>query len=247
MSLPPIIRALGAQLVVLAVLALLRALIPAQTPILLWIALQAAGAAAIGRRLGLGKYWILFQIALPLAMAWQMGHSAHLRVYPTILAILFLIYGGGILTRVPLYLSGPPAWRAIVDLIPEDRDIVFVDLGAGLGGPLAYIAKHRPRATLLGVEASPLVWLIGRLRTMRLKPQPRFRFGSIWKTDLRDVDIVFAFLSPAPMPELWAKVRREMRQGSAFISHSFEVPGQTPENRIPLPGREGAALLVYRL
>jgi len=247
MSLPPILRALGAQLVVLAALALLRTLVWAQTPILLWVVLQALGASALGRRWGLGNYWTLFQIALPSAIAWQMGHSVPFWVYPTILAILFLIYGGGILTRVPLYLSGPPAWRAILELIPENRDIVFVDLGAGLGGPLVHIAKQRPRAALIGVEASPLVWLIGCLRTMPFKSRRRFRFGSLWKTDLREANIVFAFLSPAPMPELWAKVRREMRPGSVFISHSFEVPGKTPDARIPLPGRKGAALLVYNL
>jgi hypothetical protein len=150
-------------------------------------------------------------------------------------------------TRVPLYNSRRSAWKALTDLVPEDEDVAFIDLGAGLGGPLAHIARHRPRATLLGVEASPLVWLAGWLRTLRFAPRCRFRFGSIWKADLRGAHIVFAFLSPAPMPALWAKARREMRQGSLLVSHSFEAPRQEPERRIPLPGRKGAALLLYRM
>ncbi|MDR0498546.1 MAG: hypothetical protein LBH03_02280, partial [Holophagales bacterium] len=163
--LPPILRAIGAQLIVLTVLAFLRILLPFQTPILLWISLQAVGAAAMGRIWLPGPYWALFQIALPMALAWQTGHPAPLWVYPTLFAILLLIYGGGIFDRVPLYNSGLPAWKALVELIPESEDTRFVDLGAGLGGPLSYVAAHRPRAALLGVEASPLVWLIGWLRT----------------------------------------------------------------------------------
>jgi hypothetical protein len=243
--LPPILSALGAQIIVLAMLALLRMLVPFQTPILLWISLQAVGAAAVGRIWLPGPYWALFQIALPMALAWQTGHTAPIWVYPTMFAILLLIYGGGIFDRVPLYNSGLPAWEALVEFIPEGENTRFIDLGAGLGGPLSYIAVRRPKAVLLGVESSPLVWLIGWLRTMRFIPRCSFRLGSIWKTDLREANIVFAFLSPAPMTALWAKARREMRSDALLISHSFEIPGQTPCDKIPLPGKKGAALLIY--
>jgi SAM-dependent methyltransferase len=229
------------------VLVLLRLVVPWQTPALPWALLQALGAALLGRRWSLGPYWTLFQLALPLLVYWQAGHSVPLWVYPALLAALFLIYGGGMFTRVPLYNSRRSAWRALADLVPGDKDVFFVDLGAGLGGPLAYIARHRPHARLLGVEASPLVWLVGWARTLRFAPRCRFRFGSIWKADLRGADVVFAFLSPAPMPALWAKARREMRPGSLLVSHSFEAPGQAPELRTPLPGRKGAALLLYRM
>jgi hypothetical protein len=49
------------------------------------------------------------------------------------------------------------------------------------------------------------------------------------------------------MPALWAKVRREMKPGSRLVSHSFEVPGETPHRTIPVQGREGARLLVWDL
>jgi len=245
--LSPIFRALGTQLIVLVVLIPLRILIPFQTPILFWVSLQAVGAAAVGRIWLPGPYWALFQIGLPMALAWQTGHSVPIWVFPTLFAILLLTYGGGIFDRVPLYNSGLPAWEALVEMIPENENTKFVDLGAGLGGPLSYIAAHRPRTVLLGVESSPLVWLIGWLRTLRFVPRCRFRLGSMWKTDLRDADIVFAFLSPTPMAALWAKARREMRPDALLISHSFEILGQRPFDQIPLPGKKGAALLVYRV
>ena len=247
MNPPPILRALASQTAVFAILMALRGFVMFHAPIPLWVSLQALGSAVLGRRLGLGPYWMLFQIVLPLSLAFHLGHSVPLWLYPSLLAILLLIYGGGLFSRVPLYNSRLEAWDALSDLIPENEDFTFIDLGAGLGGPLAHIAKHRPRAMLLGIEASPLVWLIGWLRTLRYKPRCVFRFGSIWKADLSDAQMVYAFLSPAPMHALWSKVRREMGSGSLFVSHSFEAPGQIPDRRIPLPGKKGSALLVYRI
>jgi hypothetical protein len=195
----------------------------------------------------LGPYWLLFQLALPIAVWAHFAFDLPIWAYPAALAALLLVYGGGITSRVPLYNSGRAAWEALLDFVPQDREAVFIDLGAGLGGPLAHIARHRPKAILYGSEASPLVWLAAWLRTLRYRPRCAMRYGSIWKTDIRDADIVYAFLSPAPMPQLWGKARREMKPGALLISHSFEAPGQTPLKRIPLPGRKGAALLVYEV
>ena len=96
------------------------------------------------------------------------------------------------------------------------------------------------------MEASPLTWLVAWLRCLPHK-NARIRLGSLWRTDLAEFDVAYAFLSPVPMPALWAKVRREMRPGSRFISHSFEVPGAAPHRVIPVEGRHGARLLVFDL
>ena len=241
----PVLHALRVQFACLAVLAAIRYLIPAQVSVLIWVLLQSIGAGALSRWWGMRPYWVFIQIALPFAIWGHFALTIPVWLYPLFLLILLLIYGGSIASRAPLYNSGPACWKALVDMIPDSDGTTFIDLGAGLGGPLAYIARHRQQAVLLGVEASPLVWLIGRLRTMRFRDKCTFRLGSLWKTDLREADVVYAFLSPAPMPELWAKVRREMRPGKLLISHSFEVPGQVPARRIPLPGRPGACILVY--
>ncbi|OQA30540.1 MAG: hypothetical protein BWY56_02482 [Acidobacteria bacterium ADurb.Bin340] len=49
------------------------------------------------------------------------------------------------------------------------------------------------------------------------------------------------------MPRLWAKACAEMRPGTLLVSHTFEIPGVAWEARLPLPGRPGAALLLYRI
>lgn len=246
-SWPPVLRALAAQALALLFLMLLARALPGRLPLWGWALLQGLLATALGAAWGLGAWWGLFQLLLPLAALWQLGHSVPSWIYPGLLLGLLLVFGGGLRSRVPLYNSGLPAWERLLALIPEGEAHRVVDLGAGLGGPLAYLARRRPQARFLGVEASPLVWLCAWLRTLPLRRNCRIRAGSLWKLDLGEFDLVFAFLSPAPMPSLWDKALREMRPGSLLVSHSFEVPGVQPEAREPLPGRPGACLLHYRI
>lgn len=243
---PPVLRALVAQAATFALLFLLAPLLP-RLPFWAWPALQGALAAALATWWGLGSGWRFFQFLLPFALLWQMGHPVPGWIYPSLLVGLLLVFGGGLLTRVPLYNSGPEAWEHLLALLPKGEAQRVADLGAGLGGPLAFLARHRPACRFTGVEASPLVWLIAWLRTLPLRQNCRILPGSLWKLDLSSFDLVFAFLSPAPMGELWKKVLREMRPGTLLVSHSFEVPGLRAERRIPLAGRPGACLLLYRV
>jgi len=244
---PPVLRALAAQALAFVLLLALARVLPGRIPFWCWPLLQGLLAAALGAAWGLASWWGFFQLLLPFALAWQLGSSLPGWVYPLLLLGLLLVYGGGILTRVPLYNSGPAAWEHLLALVPEEAPLRMADLGAGLGGPLAFLARRRPQARFLGVEASPLVWLVAWLRTLPLRGNCRLLLGSLWRVDLRPFELVFAFLSPAPMSALWEKALEEMRPGTLLVSHSFEVPGVHPERRIELPGRPSACLLLYRI
>lgn len=240
----PILRALLAQALAF-VLALGLQALGFRGPGWAWVLIQGGMAAALGRFWGLRGWWTGFQLLLPLALAWQAGTRIPGWVYPALLLTWGSIYGGGLLTRVPLYLSSRPAWEALEGLLPPEPG-TFVDLGAGLGDPLAWLARRHPDWRFRGVEASPLSAFIAKLRVLG-RPNCRVRLGSLWREDLADCQVLHAFLSPAPMAELWAKACREMPEGSRFISHSFAVPGLEAEARLPLPGRPGACLWVYRV
>jgi len=243
------VRALGAQVLVFVVLLALSRLLPPlrALPTWAWLLAQGGGAAILGLLWGLGPWWRLFQVLLPFALAWQTLHQVSPWFYPALIVVLLLLYGGGMLTRVPLYNSNRAAWEALLGLLPEGAALRMADLGAGLGGPLRFLAERRPEAQFLGVEASPLVWLLAWLRTRPVRANCALRLGSLWKLDLGAFDIVYAFLSPAPMPELGRKAFTEMAPGTLLVSHSFAIPGLQPEQTIPLPGRPGACLLVYRI
>ncbi len=244
---PPVMRALIAQALVFLLLLVLAAFLGKRLPFWAWPLLQGVLAAGLGGAWGLARGWACFQFVLPWGVVWQASHPAPDWVYPGLLLGLVLVFGGGLLTRVPLYNSSRGAWQALLALIPEDEPWVVVDLGAGLGGPLAFLAKRRPRASFVGVEASPLVWLAAWLRTLPVRRNCRIRLGSLWSQPLAECQMVYAFLSPIPMPGLWAKATAEMSTGALLVSNTFAVPGVPPEREIPLSGRRDARLWVYRI
>ncbi len=246
-SWPPVFRAFLAQAAAFGLLELvLRAgLLPRALPGAGVVLLVGVLAVAAGRGLGLGPGWVPFLAGFPWLVAMLLRHPPPGWVWPAALGALLLVYGGGILTRVPLYNSGRAAWAALLALLPPGP-VALVDLGAGLGGPLAFLARARPEGRFVGVEASPLTCLAAWARTLRHRRNCRVRWGSLWGEDLGAYDVVYAFLSPAPMPALWAKAAREMKPGSLLVSHTFAVPGHEPERRIPLPGRRDACLFVWR-
>lgn len=160
--------------------------------------------------------------------------------------LLFLVYRGALSGQVPLYFSGRRAARALIELCAASPPARFIDLGGGIGSVVCPLARALGNSEIVGVENAHIPWLIGRLRTRRLA-NCRWLMGDLWQTPLGDADVVYAFLSPAPMAELWLKVKREMRPGSLFISNSFAVPGVEASFVIELGATDGARLYGYRL
>lgn len=161
---------------------------------------------------------------------------------------LLLVYWNAHGERVPLYLSNTTthaALRAILEReAGEGRRVA--DLGSGLGGALRAMAEAPCVAEAVGFETAPLPWLISRMRFWR-HPRIRLRRTSFWNERLTDFDVVYAFLSPVPMPRLWAKLVREARRPMLLISNSFAVPDVEPDEVIELEDARRTELYLYRL
>lgn len=160
--------------------------------------------------------------------------------------LLLLVYRGALSGQVPLYLSNPASVAAIASRIPANQRITLIDLGAGIGSSLIPLARLRPDCHFVGVENAPLTWLIGWFRT-RGQQNLDWRWGSLWQASLGEADIVYAFLSPVPMPDLWDKARAEMRPGTLFLSNTFAVPEVEPEFVIDVDCTPARPLYGYRL
>jgi hypothetical protein len=250
-SLPPIAIVIAIQL--LAGLLAYAALVVLGRPASMWPVVIGAGmlAALLSQLAGLEPWWVIIQLLFaPLLLAallldWPAW------VYLALFLALALIYWSTLRTRVPLYLSNAGTWQAVAALLPAPqagRTIRFADLGSGLGGLLCHLAAARPDIEFEGLELAPLpVWLSQIRVAMAGRRNVRIRWGSFWSRNIADFDVVFAFLSPVPMAELFAKVQREMRAGSLFVSCAFEVPGATPDQVIELPSPRQPRLLVWQI
>ena len=209
-----------------------------------WILVEAAAAASICAALRMPWWWIVVSLAFAPALWLGLAASVSPAWSALALAALLLVYGGTQRTRVPLYLSNAAAVRALRELLPADRPIAFLDIGAGTGTVVDAVAKSHPLATVRGVERAPLPFLIAWMRSLARARRYRVRWGNLWKTDLSDADMVYAYLSPAPMAALWEKARAEMRPGSLLVSFRFIIPGVAPTQTIAVGAN---ALYVWRL
>lgn len=236
----PVILALLAQMVAFAVVSQIAS---ASLPAPAWLVIHGVLAAGIGALMGLPRWWLPFQVVAPSAMALASGLPPWVSL--AVLAVLVLLYGGGVATRVPLYLSNRAAHRALADLLAGRDAPAACDLGAGFGGPMRHLAAVHPAGRFTSVEASPVTCLVAWLLALPRR-NVRVRWGDLWRADLSGLDLVYAFLSPEPMPRLWERFLAEARPGTLLVSNTFAVPGIEPEKVIELPGRADARLLVYR-
>lgn len=157
------------------------------------------------------------------------------------------VFRGALEGRIPLYTSNKATALALGKVIEDQHGVHFIDLGAGLGSVVSRLARlgpDLPSLRVTGIENAPMTWLIGRLRTLR-QPNCDWRWGDLWHVDLSRFDVVYAFLSPSPMPELWSKVAVEMRPGTILISNTFTVPGRNADKVIAVDDARQTRLYCY--
>jgi SAM-dependent methyltransferase len=215
-------------------------------PLLLVLLGQGILAAVVGSRLRLARWWIPINLALPPAAGLALMLGIPGWVYLALFGLLLLLYWNAGRGQVPLYLSSRRAKEELAGLLPAGK-ARFLDLGSGFGGTVLALAAKR-EGEFVGIESAPLPFALSWLRvTFAGLPHARVVYGDFRKLDLAGYDMVYAFLSPAPMAELFRKARREMNPGSLFVSNTFDVPGESPERIVELGDWRKARLLVWRM
>lgn len=241
----PALKALIAQLLGwgIALGATAAGLLPAGHP--WWFAAsQAAGATLTAQLMGSARWWLPIHLAFtPLLLA-----AAHLGLAPgwylAGFALLLFFYWSSFRTQVPLYLSNRKTAEAIARLVPEDRPWQILDLGSGTGSLLRPLAAQRPQARCVGLESAPGPAWIATLLGRRL-PNLSLQRADFWQHDWRGYDLIYAFLSPVPMPRVGEKAIAELRPDALLVSNSFPIPGLEPDFVLDLDDRRRTRLYAY--
>lgn len=214
-------------------------------PYSVWILviLQGILAAFLSCRLGLPCWWRLIQFSLPVGLYLALSQDVNPFWALIIFLVLWLVFFNAIKERVPLYLTNGTTRQALKKLIKRRKNVQFLDLGCGLGGNVVFMSQQVNVDRADGVETAPIPYLISKLYTS-LRGGHTYAMD-LWKTRLEYYDVVYAFLSTEPMPDLWQKVINEMSENGVFVSNSFAVPDVTPSEVWSLQDRRNTTLYVY--
>ena len=200
---------------------------------------------------GLARWWFPIQFFFLPALVWALSFNLSSNWFLAAFLILLVVYWSTFRTQVPLYLSSRKIWNALELLLPfeaANKNFAFMDLGSGIGGVLTHLSKVRQDGRYYGVEAAPLPFLLSRLRiSLGGYRNCRVQWGSLWDCNLAQYDVVFAYLSPVPMDELWQKARNEMRPGAVFISNTFAVHGHPPQQTFTVDDLHRSTLYIWHM
>jgi len=212
-----------------------------------WLAcLQGCFAAILSMLLVCPRWWIPIQLLFLPAVIGAIALQLPPAVYAACFILLALIYWTSFRTQVPLFLSNRTTVHRLAIWLPDDNPLQVLDVGSGTGSFVRTMARLRPDWQISGIEAAPAPYALSRLRNRKLA-NAKFVRGNFWSHSFAPYDLVYAFLSPVPMPALWVKAIKEMRPGALLVSNSFDIPDRCADMVISVDDRRSTRLYVYRI
>ena len=140
----------------------------------------------------------------------------------------------------PIFPTPPAALLGLDTTVGTPRSVL--DAGCGLGHGLSALRRLWPQAALHGIEWSPLLTLLARVRCRGL--QAHIHRSDMWTSSWAAYDLVYVFQRPESMARVHAKAVAELGPGGWLVSLEFAVPGVEPEACMQGPGRR--PVWVYR-
>lgn len=210
-----------------------------------WVGLQAVLAVSISA-LWHSPWWgiCLHGLFLPLVLALSFA-KLPAWVYLLAFVLTALLSRNTLLERVPLYRSSRETSVLLAQQIKAGARVL--DAGSGDGRLALWLAQARPDIQVTAMENAWGSHWLAWLRWLRAGRPHNFQpcCKSFWREDWGNYDVVYVFLSPAPMPKVWQKFQQQGKAGGLLISNTFEIPGVEPARCLPLSGHLQQALLFW--
>lgn len=200
-------------------------------------------ATLLGIFSGLRSWWIAINLLFFPLLVSALNFAIHPLWYLLIFAVIWLVNWNAFSEQVPLYLSGKKTVDGLAKQLDSNQPFSFADFGCGLGSVLAPLARRFPQAQFVGYETAPLPYLVAKLRSLSIK-NLKIKRESFWATKWNRYDVIYCFLSPAPMPEIAAQAKNRVKPGAVLISNTFSLPEQSTKV-IEIGDMRGTRLLFY--
>jgi len=128
----------------------------------------------------------------------------------------------------PLISTKTDVLQKIVAEIQLASDAKIFELGAGSAGFLRAVEKKFPAAVLFGIEYSFWPWLTTKLQLALRHSRIEIIKSDLFKTNLKEADLIYCYLNPKMMQALESKFKAECKPGTQIISHAFPLPDLAP-------------------
>lgn len=138
-----------------------------------------------------------------------------------------------VVTGSPPTPTSPRVRRAMLAILPprlagSDCGRIY-ELGSGWGGLSRALADHFPGQPVVGIEFSPLPFLVALARNIVIPKQNlTLQFGSFLNADISDAALVVCYLSPNVLIKLRLKMERELGSDALVLSNTFRIPEWKP-------------------
>jgi cyclopropane fatty-acyl-phospholipid synthase-like methyltransferase len=139
-----------------------------------------------------------------------------------VICLAFLIQGA------PYVKSNDHDSAEIVKIAKKYRPVRVLDMGSGNGKLVIMLAKQGFKAD--GIELNPLlVWQSRRaIKKAGLQGKAKIVWGSFWKYDVSNYDMVTLYAIQHIMPRLQQKLTSELKHDSTIVSNYFTFPNKKP-------------------
>ena len=169
-----------------------------------------------------------------------------------LITILIIFFAFLLLTFAYAGIGGAPyvpTWKKDVDRFLKLADIKggekMYDLGCGDGRLICAAAKAGARVE--GLELSLLPYLLSHFRRLVQPGKERIKisYKNLWKTNLRDADIVYFWLTKEATYKLKEKFEKELRPGTKVICYVWPIEAWVPVKVDSIEGRP--KLYLYQI
>lgn len=121
------------------------------------------------------------------------------------------------------------------------------DLGCG-DGRMVHLAAKEYGADAIGLELSPLIYAMARVRNFLVRSRSKVLFRDFRRIDYRNTKAIVCYLLPEVLKVMQPKLEKELPPGARFVSYAFQVAGWTPVYVEPKdPARNLAPIYVYEM
>ncbi len=163
--------------------------------------------------------------------------------------IISILVGGVLLVVLAVALPvlfGPPYLptlqpnlKTALDMLDLQPGQTLLDLGSGDGRVLQAAAQRGWQA--VGIELSPVLVLVARIRTWKYRKQVRVLWGNYFRRTWPPADAIFGFVIPYQMEQLSGRIEAWHTKPVKLASFAFQIPGKRPAKE-----KQGVFLYEYK-